>query len=63
MTVSIELIRKENQQVLDFIKDWQNKNEYNPRFLHEYNSKFNAEFADFLNNSGFTAETISTYTI
>lgn len=59
--VNIELITSENLQVLDFIKNWQSKNEYNPKFLNEHNAKFNAEFADFLNNSNLSEETKKTF--
>jgi beta-glucanase (GH16 family) len=52
----------ENNKVLDFIKDWQSKNEYNPKFLDEFNAKFNAEFNDFLKAGNFTAETIKFFT-
>lgn len=48
----------ENNKVLDFIKDWQSKNEYNPKFLDEFNAKFNAEFNDFLSTGNFSDETI-----
>ncbi len=47
----------ENNQVLNFIKDWQSKNEYNPKFLDEYNAKFNAELAEYLNTTDISQET------
>ena len=61
MEALIELVREENQKVLDFIKTWQSKNEYNPKFLDEYNSKFNAEFKDYLQSNNFSQETLNTY--
>jgi hypothetical protein len=54
-------ILKENEIVLNFIKNWQSKNEYNPLFLNEYNNKFNAEFNHFLKNSEFSNETIELF--
>ena len=51
----------ESQKVSNFIKNWQSKNNYNPRFLDEYNAKFNAEFNYFLENSNFSKETISIF--
>lgn len=48
---------QENNIVLDFIKEYQSKNEYNPMFLDEYNKKFNAEFNHFLNNAKVSQKT------
>ena len=47
----------EEQKVLNFIKEFQAKNEYNPIFLDEYNNKFNAEFNYFLEVENFSDET------
>ena len=58
---TIERVRQENKTVLNFIKEWQSKNEYNPKFLDEYNAKFNAEFRDFLQSNDFHPETIKTF--
>ena len=52
-------LRTENEEIQKFIKNYQSKNEYNPRFLDEYNTKFNAEFDYFLNNSNFSKKTIN----
>lgn len=52
----------ENNRVLDFIKTWQGKNDYNPKFLDQYNAKFNAEFNDFLKAGNFSSETIKFFT-
>ena len=57
----IETLRKENKQVLEFIKVWQSKNEYNPIALDEYNAKFKKEFEHYLNNSNLSKETIESY--
>ena len=57
----INTVRKENKQILQFIKDFQSKNDYNPKFLDEYNTKFNAEFNDYLKNNNFHPETLKTY--
>ena len=51
-------ILNENDRVLSFIKKWQLKNDYNPKFSKEYNKKFNSEFNDFLENGNFSKETI-----
>lgn len=58
---SVERTLKENQKILDFIKEYQEKNDYNPRFLDEYNAKFNTEFNYFLKNSNFSKETIELF--
>ena len=58
----VENAINENNRVLDFIKTWQGKNEYNPKYLDEFNAKFNAEFNDFLKAGNFTAETIKFFT-
>jgi len=52
------ILRSENEAVLEFIKDYQSKNEYNPKFLTEYNAKFNAELNEFMLASNFSKETI-----
>ena len=59
--IEVKTILAENEQVLNFIKNWQDKNEYNPKFLDEYNAKFNAEFNDFLNSNNFSQETINLF--
>lgn len=53
-----ERLQAENKAVLSFINDWQSKNEYNPRFLDEYNAKFRAEFNHFLENSNFHTDIV-----
>lgn len=58
---SVERTLKENQKILNFIKEYQEKNDYNPRFLDEYNAKFNNEFNYFLKNSNFSKETIELF--
>ena len=58
----VQLILNENKTVLDWIKGWQSKNEYNPRFLDEHNNKFNAEFNYFLNNGNFSEDTVNLFT-
>lgn len=60
-TIEVKTILAENEQVLNFIKNWQDKNEYNPKFLDEHNAKFNAEFNDFLNSNNFSQETINLF--
>ena len=55
----ITQITDEKKKALNFIEDWQSKNEYNPLFLGEYNDKFNKEFNHFLNNSNFSEQTIN----
>lgn len=52
----------ENNRVIAFIDDYRAKNEYNPIALDEFNAKFNKEFTHFLNNGGFTDETIKFFT-
>lgn len=58
----ILIAREENERVLYFIKEYQRKNEYNPKFLDEYNAKFNAEFKEFLNSGNFSQKTIELFT-
>ena len=58
----VQLILNENKTVLDWIKEWQSKNEYTPRFLDEHNNKFNAEFNYFLNNGNFSEDTVNLFT-
>jgi len=59
---STESIKSENDKVLNFIKEFQAKNDYNPKFLDQYNAKFNAEFNDFLNSGNFSQKTIDLFT-
>jgi hypothetical protein len=59
---SIESMQSENDKVLNFIKEFQSKNDYNPKFLDQYNAKFNAEFNDFLNSGNFSQKTIDLFT-
>jgi hypothetical protein len=47
----------ENDLVLNFIKDWQSKNEYNPTRLNEYNDKFNVDLATYLDTTTISQET------
>ena len=58
---NVESILNENERIQKFILDYQSKNDYNPKFLDEYNAKFNAEFTDFLENGNFTKETINLF--
>jgi len=51
----------ENETVLNFIKNWQSKNDYNPIALKEYNNKFNTEFNHFLNGANLSKETINSF--
>lgn len=52
---------EENNKVLNWIKEWQSKNDYNHIFLDEYNVKFNAEFNHFLNTSSLSQTTIDLF--
>lgn len=58
---SVERALEENQKILDFIKEYQEKNAYDPRFLNEYNAKFIAEFNHFLETSNFLEKTIKLF--
>lgn len=57
MSDEVSTAIQENNQVLNFIKEYQSKNEYNPMFLDEYNAKFNAEFKQFLDNAKLSQKT------
>lgn len=58
MTTDINVIKQENETVLQFIKEWQNKNPYNPIALKEHNAKFKVDFDDFLSKGNFSKDTI-----
>jgi len=52
----IAVIRQENEKVLQWIKDWQSKHPYNPKYLEGHNALFNQEFNDHLQQ--YSQETI-----
>jgi len=56
-----EQVLTENNKVLDFIKNWQSKNDYNPITLKEYNAKFKKEFRQFFKENDFSKETIQLF--
>ena len=56
-------ILTENETVLNFIKNWQLKNEYNPISLDPYNEKFKIEFNHFLKNNDFSSDTITIFEV
>jgi hypothetical protein len=56
-----EKILSENERIQKFIKDYQLKNDYNPRFFEQYNAKFNAEFNQFLIDGNFSQQTINLF--
>ena len=43
-------------KIINFIKDWQSKNDYNPEFLNEHNDKFNTEFKSFMETENILEE-------
>ena len=57
----LEAVQEENKKILEFIKTFQAKNEYNTEFLYEYNVKFNKEFKEYLLNNNFHAETLKNF--
>jgi hypothetical protein len=57
----VNRVRSENEQVLNFITNWQGKHKYNPRCLDEYNALFNAELSHFLNVGNFLQETVDLF--
>ena len=59
--MKVKKILDEGEQISNFIKNWQSKNDYNPQFMDEYNKKFNAEFNHFLKNNNFSKETIGLF--
>ena len=61
MQTEITTAQNENKMILDFIKNWQDKNEYHPISIDEYNSKFKKEFFYFLDNSNLSKETIQLF--
>ena len=58
---SVERVLAENQKILGFIKEYQEKNAYDPRSLNEYNAKFIVEFNHFLETSNFLEKTIKLF--
>jgi len=54
---------KENEKVLNFIIDWESKNEYKKESLKKYNYRFTKEFNFFLNNNNFSKDTIELFQI
>lgn len=59
--MTTERILVENKKVQEFIDSFQANNEYNPISINEYNAKFRIEFNHFLENSGFSDETIQLF--
>ncbi len=59
--LSIETVLSENEKIQNFISDWRNKNNYDPKFINEYNAKFKAEFNHFLNSNDFSEEAINLF--
>lgn len=55
--ISKETIKKENEQVLEFIKKWQKLNLYKSENLRVFNEEFEKDFRAFLND-----KKISNYT-
>ena len=47
----------ETELIIDFINNWQAKNNYDPEALNEYNAKFKKELNVFLDKNDFTKET------
>lgn len=47
----------ENNQALNWIKEWQRDNPYSPEFTDEYNAKFKEDFNKFIEGSDLSQET------
>jgi len=54
--------KTQHLKIQTFCTEYRDKNEYNPKFLDEYNAKFNAEFKEFLNSGNFSQKIIELYT-
>lgn len=54
--------KTQHERIRKFCTEYRDKNEYNPKFLDEYNAKFNAEFKDFLESGNFSQRIIELYT-
>jgi hypothetical protein len=59
--MNVNKLRQENESVKQFIKQFQEANEYNKPKITEYNSKFKIEFNSFLDNGNFSQSTINLF--